>query len=251
VTEPDWMRLKSIALHDGSETPQLWPDGASAEYVDARMKVRAAEQALRDQVEEVARMRRELPAGPMLPDYTLTEGPAELGGDGAERLVRLVDLFGDHDVLVVYHLMFHPDDDQACPMCSLWVDGLHGVSHHIARTAAFAVVAKAPIGKLRRWASHRGWHGLRLVSSHGTSFNADLHVETARGGQWPAVSLFARDGDRVRHVLTESADFPDGSGRGIDLLSPVWNILDLLPAGRGEWLPDNTYPGSERGASSV
>jgi predicted dithiol-disulfide oxidoreductase (DUF899 family) len=247
VTEPEWMQLKSIALHDGTDTPQLWPDAASPEYVEARLKVWAAEQALRDQVEEVARMRRALPEGPVMPDYRLTQGPTDLDAAEAERQVRLVDLFGDHDVLIVYHLMFHPDDDQACPSCSMWVDGLHGVSHHITRNASFAVVGKAPIHKLRRWARHRGWQGLRLASSYGSPFNADLHVETARGGQWPAVSVFTREGDKVRHVLTESADFPDRSGRGIDLLSPVWNVLDLLPGGRGEWLPDNTYPGAARG----
>jgi predicted dithiol-disulfide oxidoreductase (DUF899 family) len=251
MTQPDWMRLKSIALHDGTDTPQLWPDGASPEYVEARLKILEAERALRDQVEEVARMRRALPEGPLMHDYTLTEGPTDLDADGAPRQVRLIDLFGDHDVLIVYHLMFHPDDDQACPSCSMWVDGLHGVSHHIARNAAFVVVGKAPIAKLRRWAAHRGWPGLRLLSSHRSPFNADLHVETTRGGQWPAVSVFTRKGDQVRHVLTESADFPDGTGRGIDLLSPVWNLLDLLPAGRGEWVPDNTYPDAMRGGSAA
>jgi predicted dithiol-disulfide oxidoreductase (DUF899 family) len=25
--------------------------------------------------------------------------------------------------------------------------------------------------------------------------------------------------------------------RGIDLLTPVWNLLDLTPAGREEWMP--------------
>jgi predicted dithiol-disulfide oxidoreductase (DUF899 family) len=62
------------------------------------------------------------------------------------------------------------------------------------------------------------------------------------------VSVFSRQGDQVRHVVTESADFPDRTGRGIDLLSPVWNVLDLVPGGRGEWMPDNTYPGPTRGA---
>jgi predicted dithiol-disulfide oxidoreductase (DUF899 family) len=247
MTEPEWMQLKSIALHDGTDTPQLWPNGASPEYVDARMSLRAAERALRDQVEEVARLRRALPEGSALSEYKLTEGSLDLEADGPTQQVRLVDLFGNHDVLVVYHLMFHPDDDQACPMCSLWVDGLHGVSHHIAQWSGCAVIGKAPLDKLRAWARHRGWQGLRLVSSHGTSFNADMHVETAKGGQWPAVSVFARDRDEVRHVVTESADFPDRTGRGIDLLSPVWNVLDLLPQGRGEWNPDNTYPGDTRG----
>jgi hypothetical protein len=33
----------------------------------------------------------------------------------------------------------------------------------------------------------------------------------------------------------------------MDLISPVWNVFDLLPSGRGEWLPDNSYPGRARG----
>ena len=32
-----------------------------------------------------------------------------------------------------------------------------------------------------------------------------------------------------------------GRRRGIDLLSPVWNLLDLTPEGRGEWLPSLAY----------
>ncbi len=184
-------------------------------------------------------------------DYSFTEGPLDLERDEPVQPVTLRGLFGDHDALVVYHLMFHPDDDQACPMCSLWVDGLHGVSHHIGRRAALAVVGKAPLAKLRDWARHRGWQGLRVVSSHDTPFNGDLHMETVRGGQWPAVSVFARDGDAVRHVLTQFADYPDGTAGAIDLLSPVWNTFDLLPAGRGEWLPDNDYPGPARGETSA
>jgi hypothetical protein len=47
----------------------------------------------------------------------------------------------------------------------------------------------------------------------------------------------------------QSADHPDraGPGGGIDLLSPVWNVFDLLPEGSDDWLPDNPYPGSTRG----
>jgi predicted dithiol-disulfide oxidoreductase (DUF899 family) len=250
MTAESWMTLKSIALHaEGDPLPQLWPDDASPEYIAARRTLAEAEAALRDQVATVAGMRRSLPPGARLADYALNEGPLDLDRDGPTRSVSLVDLFGNHDALVVYHLMFHPDDDEACPMCSLWVDGLHGVSHHISRRAALAVVGKAPLEKLRTWARHRGWQRLRIVSSYDTTFNTDLHVEGPHGGQWPAVSVFALDGNHVRHVLTQSAEYPDGTARGIDLLSPVWNVFDLLPEGRGEWLPDNTYPGRERGDS--
>jgi len=247
----DWMtQLKSITLHVDGELPRMWPDDASENYRDARLALLDAEVALRDQIEAVAAQRRALPPGPAMPDYELSEGPIDLTTDAPSTTVGLADLFGDHDELIVYHLMFHPDDDAACPMCSMWVDGLHGVSHHIARRAGLAIIAKAPIHKLRAWGRHRGWHGLRLVSAYGTSFTTDLGTEGSRGGQSPAVSVFARHQEQVRHVYTQHADFPDGRGRGIDLLSPVWHLWDLLPSGRGDWYPDNAYPGARRGEAA-
>jgi predicted dithiol-disulfide oxidoreductase (DUF899 family) len=30
--------------------------------------------------------------------------------------------------------------------------------------------------------------------------------------------------------------------RGIDLLSPVWHMLDLTPQGRGDWYTKLEYP---------
>ena len=240
----EWMtELKSITLHVEGESGSLWPKEAGDDYKAARLALLEAEVALRDQVEAVAAQRRALPRGPVLPGYRFTEGPSDLSADG-EAPVTLLDLFGDHDELVVYHLMFHPDDDAACPMCSMWVDGLGGVAPHLTRRAGLAVIAKAPIGKLRAWGRGRGWQGLRLVSAFGTSFTTDLGTEGSQGGQVPAVSVLTRDGDQVRHAYTQSADLPDQGGRGIDLLSPVWQAFDLLPSGRGDWLPDNTYVGS-------
>ncbi len=29
--------------------------------------------------------------------------------------------------------------------------------------------------------------------------------------------------------------------RGIDLLAPVWHLLDLTPRGRGDWYPSLDY----------
>lgn len=242
-----WTELKSITLHVEGDPPPRWPAGASEQYRAARRELSAAELALRDRIEEVAALRRALPPGPELPEYRLAEGSRALAEDGPEHRVTLADLFGEHDQLVVYHLMFHPDDDEACAMCSMWVDGLHGVAHHLARTAGFAVIGKAPLAKLRAFGRRRGWSGLRLVSAYDSGLLTDLGVEGSRGGQFPAISVFTRAGGVVRHAYTQSADYPDGSGRGIDLLSPVWNVLDLLPSGRGDWLPDNRYPGPTRG----
>jgi predicted dithiol-disulfide oxidoreductase (DUF899 family) len=32
-----------------------------------------------------------------------------------------------------------------------------------------------------------------------------------------------------------------GHFRGIDLLTPVYNLLDLTPEGRGDWMPKLVY----------
>lgn len=239
MTQPWWEQLKSVTLHEESEpVPHLWPDGASDEYVWARLDLLEAEMELRDHVERVARLRRGLPEGAAISNYRLTEGPLNLEETDSGRVATLLDLFGEHDTLVIYHLMFHQDDDQACAMCSLWVDAFPGIVRHVQARTAFAVVAKAPIEKLRGWGRARNWHGLRLVSSYGSTFSRDLNFETESGGQWPSFAVFSREGDAIYHRLTQCADLPDGE-RGNDLLSPVWNLFDLLPQGRGDWLPDN------------
>lgn len=237
-----WTELKSITLHVKGESPRLWPDSASDEYRRARMDLVGAEAALRDQIEAVAAQRRALPPGGPLPDYTFTEGPTDLEAGDAERPVTLSELFCGHDELVVYHVMLHPEDTKACAACSMFVDGLDGVERHVAHRTGFAVVAPAPLPVLRAWARQRGWTRVRLVSCAGTSFLDDLGVAGSRGALFPAFSVHVKDGEQIRHAVTQPADFPDGTERGMDLMSPVWNLLDLLPSGRGERDPDNTYP---------
>ncbi len=46
-----------------------------------------------------------------------------------------------------------------------------------------------------------------------------------RGGRRPAATSRGSDIDQ----------------RGLDLLNPVWNILDLTPQGRGDWYPGLSY----------
>lgn len=219
----------------------MWPAGSSPAYIDARLVLAKAERELRDRMEDVAQARRQLPPGALLGDYDLVEGPMDLGADEPVRTTRLVDLFGDHETLFVYHLMYHPDDDEACSMCSMWVDGFHGVAHHLAQHTSFVVVGKASLPRLRDWARQRGWAGVRILSSHDSTFNADVVAEHPDGAQRPMVSVFVREGERVRHFYSLPANFLDDAERGFDVLSPVWNVLDLLPQGRGDWYAENSY----------
>jgi predicted dithiol-disulfide oxidoreductase (DUF899 family) len=227
--------------------------GETPEYERSRKALQEAEMALRDQIERVAQMRRSLPLGKPMPDYVFREGPPDLSRNDPTdfREVRLSELFDEgHDALIVDHLMFHPDDESPCIMCSMWADGYNAIAPHIRQRASFVIVAKAEIGKLRRWARERGWDRIRLLSSHDSTFNRDMHMESEDGGQEAGLSVFTRDeSGTVHHRYTISADLNrgdldlyQGEGRGIDLYTPVWHLFDLLPAGRGDdWYPGHHY----------
>jgi predicted dithiol-disulfide oxidoreductase (DUF899 family) len=171
---------------------RAWPAGASPRYVAARERLLEAERDLLDRVKRVAELRRALPPGAAMPTYAFAEGPRDLTRAQPVLATTLVELVGDRG-LFVYHLMFAPDWDEGCPSCSMWVDGLHGVAHHLAQVTSFAVIAKAPLPKLRAWARHRGWSGLRLLSSHGTTLTPTSapRTPTEASGRGPACSSIA------------------------------------------------------------
>lgn len=208
---------------------------ASDEYRQKRAALLVAEIALKDQRETVAALRRKLPADTPVPkDYTFMDVDAH-----GIRDVRLSDLFSPgNDRLLVYHFMWAPDDPEPCPMCTMWTDGYNFVAPHVERTVPMVVIAKQAPQKAREFAAGRGWTNLRLLSSGGSSFNVDFGMETSDGGQLPGISVFVKDAAGVvRHFYTASAMMGEGHYRGLDLYSPVWNLLDLLPEGRGEVMP--------------
>jgi predicted dithiol-disulfide oxidoreductase (DUF899 family) len=217
-----------------------------SEYLAAREQLRLAEIELMRQRERVAAVRRDLPLGPVVQDYVFAEGPADLAlGDEPVREVRLSQLFsGAARPLVIYHLMFGKLQTTPCPMCTMWIDGYNGVAPHLAQNVDFAIAAAADLPALRAHARARGWHNLRLLSCGASTFKFDLGSEDEQGEQDSTISVFTRDATgQVRHVYSAHPRMAeDIAERGIDLLSPVWHILDLTPQGRGDWYPELTYP---------
>jgi predicted dithiol-disulfide oxidoreductase (DUF899 family) len=188
---------------------------------------------MKNHIEKVAAKRRKLPAGePVAQDYVFAEGPG--------RPVKLSQLFDKgKDELIIYHYMFAPKDKKPCPMCTMWCDGYDRIEPYVRKRANFALVTKAPIEKLRKWARGRGWKNIRLLSSYGTTFNRDFGVEDKKENQLPAISVFTKDKKgTVRHFYQKSALLDSRNYRGIDQLTPVWNLFDLLPSGRGDWYPN-------------
>ncbi|ORY16612.1 hypothetical protein BCR34DRAFT_584273 [Clohesyomyces aquaticus] len=232
-----------------------WPANASETYISARRALLEKEFALRDQIEEVAAQRRALPPGPTLPTYTFDEGPKDLDLSSPITPITLSEVAKPgplgHKTLVVYHMMMDENETKACPGCSMFVDGLNGIAKHLAQRFNLVIIAKAPILAIRAYAKKRGWNDLRFLSSFGKSFNKDMGVEAPEWmpdlSQGPGMSVFRyeEDGDRgeakVRFLYQTTPHFDAGTVRGMDLLTPVWNLEDITPEGRGEWFPGNDY----------
>ena len=217
----------------------------SREYLARREELRLAEIELMRQRERVAELRRNLPEGAPVEDYQFEEGPRELdAGDAPVRGVRLSELFTRANrSLVIYHFMFGKRQTKACPMCTAWLDGANGVAHHLAQNLDFAVVAAADLPALRAYARERGWDKLRLLSAGANSFKYDFGSEDREGHQDSTVSVFTRDANgTVRHFYTAHPWMsPEIKERGIDLLTPIWNFMDLTPQGRGSWYASLAY----------
>jgi len=186
-------------------------------------------------------MRRKLPlGGQVAEDYVFDEG------DG--RQVKLSELFrARQDTLLVYSYMFGPNAKQPCPMCTSFLDSLDGAAQHLAQRANLAVVVKSPIGRVWEIAQTSGWRKMRLLSSANNTYNRDYHGETADGAQLPLLNVFMRRKGKIFHSYATELQFipPDkGQNQGhIDMMWPLWNLLDLTPEGRGEnWFPSLSYP---------
>jgi predicted dithiol-disulfide oxidoreductase (DUF899 family) len=217
----------------------------SQEYLAKREELRLAELHLMRQREHVAELRRRLPAGTIINDYVFEEGPSNLdGGDMPVRRVKLSQLFSASDrSLVVYHFMYGKKQTNPCPMCTLLIDGLNGVGHHLTQNVDLAIVAAADPAAVRAHARKRGWENLRLVSAGTSTFKYDFGSEDSEGHQDSTVSVFTKDGDGIlRHFYTAHPKLSaEVNERGLDLLCPVYNVLDLTPQGRGDWYASFDY----------
>ncbi|NVO55887.1 DUF899 family protein [Rhodobacteraceae bacterium B1Z28] len=204
----------------------------SPEYRAARNRLLTAETELRAQVEKVATLRRGLPKGGILSeDYEFRA----LDGSSAP----LSSLFGSHDTLVIYSLMYASDAKSPCPMCSAFLDGLNSQIAHLSQTTSIAVVAQNTPATLAALKTRMEWQELPLYSAMGTTYQRDYLAEMDDGSQLPILNVFHRDRDGVHHFWSSELFFEpsDWHPRHIDAAWPLWNILDFTPQGRGEFLP--------------
>jgi predicted dithiol-disulfide oxidoreductase (DUF899 family) len=217
----------------------------SEEYLSKREELRRAEIELRNQRERVAELRRRLSQGPAVEDYVFEEGPVELdAGDTPIRSVRLSQLFTRPDrSVVIYQFMYGKKQTKPCPMCTAWIDGFNGVAHHLAQNLDLVIVAAADLVSLRSHARTRGWNRLRLLSAGSSTFKYDFGGEDKEGNQDSTISVFTQDSNgTIRHSYTGHPSLAlDIEERGIDELTPIWNVMDLTRQGRGDFYAKLEY----------
>lgn len=212
----------------------------SSAYAKAREALLAEEIEVRRHLGRLARQNRELPEGPEMPDHWKL-----IGMNGAE--VRLADMFGQHDTLVLYHWMFGPERHRPCPMCTNLLGPLAANAADLQQHVALAVVSRSKVERMVAFGIERGWRDLpyyQAVSDELSVAIGGLDPETK--AEVPVLMVLRKKGDTVRlhwmgETTLEMAD-PGEDPRGAVDLAPLWNYLDLTPAGRDpKWYPRLSY----------
>ena len=218
--------------------------GTREEWHAARVKLLEREKELTSLSDELARQRRELP-------WVRVEEEYRFETDQGTK--TLAELFDGRSQLLVFHLMFGPDDEAACPGCSFMTDHVDGAVPHLkARDVTFLAVSRAPLEKLQAYKRRMGW-SIPWASSLESDFNTDFALfteeqrRTGTGYNFGSprradlrIAPAAPDGDEL-HGLSAFA-LEDGVvyhtyscyDRGTDVLHGTWQLLDRAPKGRGD-----------------
>jgi predicted dithiol-disulfide oxidoreductase (DUF899 family) len=208
----------------------------SPAYREARNALLTEEIELRRAMERVAELRRALPpGGEIREDYEF---------EAHNGKVRFSQLFGDKETLVVYSMMFGPQRERPCPMCTSMLSTWEGTARNLRERVALAVTARSPIERLLDFKKERGWQYLQMYSDlKGDYTRAYVHADD---GDIPGLSVFTRRDGAIRHFWSgemsgEMAD-PGQDPRGAPDLDLLWTILDFSPEGRGaDWYPKLEY----------
>jgi predicted dithiol-disulfide oxidoreductase (DUF899 family) len=228
--------------------------GTGEEWKAARKELHEREQELGNLDEELAKLRSELPWVPVEKEYTFDtdEGPK-----------TLAQLFDGRSQLLIYHLMFGPTYEAACPGCTGLADHFDAaVAHLNHRDVTLIAISRAPLEKLQAYKRRMGWQ-FPYVSSFNSDFNFDFEfafteeqmatgelakmveeaddwledwadnvgTDLAHGmAEGPGWNVFALEDGVVYHTYSRTA--PDRF-----LVSYHYELLDQVPNGRGGDFP--------------
>ncbi len=207
----------------------------TSEYRVARNELLEEEKSLREQVERVAALRRQLPSGGEIKeDYEFEE--IDLS-DGSTRPIVFSELFGDKTDLLAYSYMYGPEWESPCPSCTSFIDGIDAMSRHVRQQVELVVIGKAAPAQLYDIARERSWHDLRLLSCENNDYASDYNAQPGETSEslMPLMNAFHKVGDKIHHFWASEllwTPMDGGHPRHIDIAWPVWGLLDMTRSGR-------------------
>src|SRR5438876_7712299 len=139
--------------------------GTHEEWQAERDALLKEEKELTRRNDQLARKRRELPWVPVEKEYSF---------ETADGTKSLAELFDGRSQLLIYHFMFGPSYEAACPTCASIADAVAGVVPHLnAHDTTVLFVSQAPLEKLQATKRRLGW-SFPWVSSANSEFNLAL-----------------------------------------------------------------------------
>ncbi|MEM1231865.1 MAG: DUF899 domain-containing protein [Pseudomonadota bacterium] len=201
-----------------------------ASWLKERMALLRREKAVTRELDLLALERQKLPWVRIDKTYTL---------DTPSGPQTLLELFGPHRQLIVYHFMFGPDWSEPCDGCSAWAAAFDGTIDTIEQhDATLIAVSHAPLEKLEAVRRSRGWSFLWASSAH-SDFNRDFNMTTEptrtskpigdetvfyERGESGGINVFVRSGETLFHSYS-------AHNRGIQQMNGAFGYVDLLPFG--------------------
>lgn len=182
-------------------------------------EINALEQEIMEKKSKLAGLKQKRPREEVS-DY-------DLAGPGGTA-VKLSEMFGPHDELVLVHNM-----GISCAYCTMWADGFNGVLNHLENRASFVVVSPDDQVTQKEFATGRNWK-FKMYSASGSSFSKDMGFQDEKGDYWPGVSTFLKKDGKI---FRAAKDFFGPH----DNYCNVWHLFDLLPRGINEWEPKFDY----------
>ena len=219
--------MSTPPAHPPIVTPEVWRA--------QRLKLLEEEKALTRQADKVSAQRRRLPMVRLEKPYVF---------EGKDGKARLLDLFKGQQQLIVYHFMYDPNKEKACPGCTGFVNAMGDLTRLEERRSRFVLISRAQYPKLEAYGKAQGWE-IPWYSSFGSDFNYDFHVTQDAAvapveynyrvdtgpspykGESHGLSVFFRVGEEVFHTYSAYA-------RGVESATDLYSLLDKTPYGRQE-----------------
>lgn len=149
----------------------------------------------------------------------------EFAFETAAGTVRLADLFGNKNELVLIHNM-----GKSCSYCTMWADVLEGSKKHLETRCALVLVSPDSPEDQRKLAAARGWT-YRTVTDATKDFTSAMGFWTEENGWWPGASTFRKNADGSI-VRTGKTIFGPG-----DAFCPPWHFFSMLGIDEEQWTP--------------